>query len=206
MNKKFGFSLTEILIALSIVGVISALTVPTLMNNYQQKALALQFRKSVNDITSAVDMLITEEGKSKFSATTEYANLDTFVTRRLRTIKTCSKDETSSCFANEAYRTINDNSTETFTCAGNSYVLASSAAVCLTKDGTAVKINIDTNGQQGPNIGGRDMFTFYITAEGESKNCNTSACADPVLDTCTKSPTGADCYGILSEANWQMNY
>ena len=93
MNKKFGFSLTEILIALSIVGVISALTVPTLMNNYQQKALALQFRKSVNDITSAVDMLITEEGKSKFSATTEYANLDTFVTRRLRTIKTCSKDE-----------------------------------------------------------------------------------------------------------------
>ena len=32
MNKKFAFTLTEVLITLSIVGVISAMTVPTLMN------------------------------------------------------------------------------------------------------------------------------------------------------------------------------
>ena len=40
-------------------------------------------------------------------ATTEYANLDTFITRRLKTIKTCSKDETNQCFASENYGTIN---------------------------------------------------------------------------------------------------
>ena len=155
MNKKFAFTLSEILVAMAIIGVISALTVPTLLNSYQTKALSLQLRKTVSDIENAVDMLITEEGKSKFSATTGYANLDSFVTNKLKTIKTCSKDETNKCFASENYYNIKSNGTATaFTCAGNSYVLASSAVVCMTKSGSSVKVNVDVNGQDGPNIGG----------------------------------------------------
>ena len=206
MNKKFAFTLSEVLVTMSIIGVISALTVPTLIDSYQRKAYSVQLRKVVNDISNAVDMLITEEGKTKFSATTEYANLDTFITRRLKTIKTCSKDETNQCFASENYGTINGGESKAFTCKGNSYVLAGSSAICLTKDGTAVKINIDINGNEGPNIGGRDMFEFYITAEGEAANCTSGSCQDPTLATCTSSTLGTDCYGILSEANWQMNY
>ena len=103
MNKKFAFTLSEVLVTMGIIGVISALTVPTLVNNYQRKALSLQLRKTVTDIENAVDMLITEEGKTKFSATSYYNNLDGFVTNRLKTIKTCSKDETNECFANEQY-------------------------------------------------------------------------------------------------------
>ena len=53
MNKKFAFTLSEILVAMAIIGVISALTVPTLLNNYQTKALSLELRKTVNDIESA---------------------------------------------------------------------------------------------------------------------------------------------------------
>ena len=59
MNKKFAFTLSEVLVTMGIIGVISALTVPTLVNNYQRKAQALQFRKTVTDIGNAVDMLIT---------------------------------------------------------------------------------------------------------------------------------------------------
>lgn len=206
MNKKFAFSLSEVLVTMSIIGVISALTVPTLINSYQRKAYSVQFRKVVNDIVNAVDMLITEEGKSKFSATTEYGNLDTFITRRFKTIKTCSSSETAECFTGDSYGTISGGSNQAFSCAGNSYVLASSSAICLTKDGSAVKVNIDVNGNEGPNIGGRDMFVFYITADGEAANCPSGSCTDPSTATCTSSALGADCYGVLSEANWQMNY
>lgn len=45
MNKKSAFTLTEVMITVGIIGVISALTVPTLMSNYQRKALAVQIRK-----------------------------------------------------------------------------------------------------------------------------------------------------------------
>lgn len=46
MNKKFAFTLSEVLITMGIIGVISALTVPTLVNNYQRKALALPIKKN----------------------------------------------------------------------------------------------------------------------------------------------------------------
>lgn len=200
MNKKFAFTLSEVLVTMGIIGVISALTVPTLVNNYQRKAQALQFRKTVTDIGNAVDMLITEEGKSKFSATTYYNNLDGFVRDKLKTIKTCSKDETNKCFANENYNTINEAAGSAFTCEGNSYVLASSAAICMTKSGTSVKVNIDVNGQDGPNIGGRDMFIFMINSNGEITGTGNE-------DTCTTSNFGDGCYDLLAEENnWKMNY
>lgn len=211
MNKKFAFTLSEVLVTMSIIGVISALTVPTLVNNYQKKSQIIQLRKTANDIASAIDMLITEEGKSKFSATTEYNNLNTLVKNRLKTIKTCSKtedkDDTGSCFANEKYYSVNGTGDgTTFSCDGNSYILASSAAICLTKtENNSVKINLDINGNQGPNIGGRDMFEFYIRPEGDISPCATGTC-DPKEATCIASDIGKDCYGVITEANWQMNY
>ncbi len=200
MNKKFAFTLSEVLVTMGIIGVISALTVPTLVNNYQRKALALQLRKTVSDIDNAIDMLITEEGKTKFSATSYYNNLDGFITNRLKTIKTCTKDKTNECFANENYNTINGAAGSAFTCEGNSYVLASSAAICMTKSGTSVKVNIDVNGQDGPNIGGRDMFIFMINSNGEITGTGNE-------DTCTTSNFGDGCYDLLAEENnWKMNY
>lgn len=200
MNKKFAFTLSEVLVTMSIIGVISALTVPTLVNSYQRKAQALQLRKTVSDIENAVDMLITEEGKTKFSATSYYNNLDGFITNRLKTIKTCTKDKTNECFANENYNTINGDAGSAFTCEGNSYVLANSAAICMTKSGTSVKVNIDVNGQDGPNIGGRDMFIFMINSNGEITGTGNE-------DTCTTSNFGDGCYDLLAEENnWKMNY
>ena len=200
MNKKFAFTLTEVLVTMGIIGVISALTVPTLMNNYQRKAYSVQLRKITTEIGSAADMLITEEGKSRFSATSEFANLDLFVTRRLKTTKTCASTDVAKCFASENYGSINGNTTEAFACAGNSYVLASSAAICMTKSGTSVKVNIDINGQEGPNIGGRDMFVFMIDGNGEIQGTGNDA-------SCLTSTTGDGCYDLLAEeSNWKMNY
>ena len=63
MNKKSAFTLTEVLITMGVIGIISALTVPTLVNNYQRKAMTVQLRKVANDMSNAADMLMTEEGK-----------------------------------------------------------------------------------------------------------------------------------------------
>lgn len=204
MNRKSAFTLSEVLVTMSIIGVISALTVPTLVNSYQRKAQAVQLRKVVTDISNAVDMLITEEGKTKFSATTYYNNFDGFITNRLKTIKTCTKDKTNECFANENYNTISGEAGSAFTCEGNSYVLASSAAICMYKraslyGGTPVVV-VDVNGQEGPNIGGRDMFTFLITANGEIIGTGHD-------NDCTREAFGDGCYDLLAEENnWHMNY
>ena len=44
MSKK-GFTLAEVLITLSIIGVVAALTVPTLVRNYEDAANAAKAKK-----------------------------------------------------------------------------------------------------------------------------------------------------------------
>lgn len=37
MKKVFAFTLAEVLITLGIIGIVAAMTIPTLINNYQKK-------------------------------------------------------------------------------------------------------------------------------------------------------------------------
>lgn len=51
MKRYKAFTLTEILIAIAIVGVIAGLVLPILMSNFQKAALNHQFTSQVNAIT-----------------------------------------------------------------------------------------------------------------------------------------------------------
>mgnify|MGYP001041185717 CR=1 FL=1 len=158
--------------------------------------MTVQLRKVANDMSNAADMLMTEEGKSKFSATTGYSNLDNFVRNHFKILKTCDKDSTTGCFANEKYRSISGTvSDATYSCAGNSYVLADSAAICLSKDEETgdVVVTTDTNG--------RDLFIFTLSATDGTPGFHGDSAS------CTTTSTGTGCYELLAgENNWTMNY
>ncbi len=208
MKKLSAFTLSEVLITLSIIGVISALTVPTLINSYQKKTQVVQLRKVMNDVANAIDMYITEEGKSKFSATSYYKNsINSLVTQKLKYVKSCSAN-TTGCFASENYLPIGSGDAAEFKCAGTSYLLANSAAICLTKNANGIiTVNVDTNGPDGPNIGGRDMFEFYVNSLGEIRYCSGGGITcDTEKTGCTGSATGKGCAQTLAENAWVMNY
>lgn len=266
MNKKRGFTLSEVLVTMGVIGVIAALTVPTLVNNYQRKAFAIQARKAVLDIENQVDMLITEEGKTSFGATSVSTTdgLDNFMKSHFKILKTCDSQHTSECFANQAYIAIEGNKTNNFTCAGTSYLLANSSVVCAQKissqdveveelvetpdstsrpsfdlstkenkywqvlSGLNIELYIDTNGQEGPNTGGRDMFHMYIQPDGriyDEAVASNLVCSAPggnlanavclnlqgvklkeAVKDCKTSPVGDGCIETLSKNNWEMDY
>ena len=54
-NRRAAFTLAEVLITLGIIGVVAALTIPTLISNYQQFVLNVQFKKTYSLITQTVD-------------------------------------------------------------------------------------------------------------------------------------------------------
>ena len=51
--KKIGFTLAEVLITLGIIGVVAAVTIPTLISNYQKQALFSQFKKTYANLNQA---------------------------------------------------------------------------------------------------------------------------------------------------------
>ena len=52
--KKQGFTLAEVLITLGIIGVVAALTLPTIITKYQHKALETAFKKSYSNLMQAL--------------------------------------------------------------------------------------------------------------------------------------------------------
>ncbi len=58
--KKAGFTLAEVLITLGIIGVVAAMTLPALIQNYQKQVYLNQLKKNYAIITQAVSMLKAE--------------------------------------------------------------------------------------------------------------------------------------------------
>jgi len=56
MKKRSGFTLAEVLITLGIIGVVAAMTIPTLIQNTNSAKFSAQFKKSVSTLSQAAMM------------------------------------------------------------------------------------------------------------------------------------------------------
>ncbi len=189
MNKKFdlGFTLAEVLIAVVIVGVIAAITIPGVVANYNKKVLATQLQKNYVELQEMLLTLKTENYQkglygSRLNQKTGYSVSGTagsFLRDYYKVTQDCVYD-TQPCFADK-YADISTMTDTDFDCSGYSVNVASGAAICIipakiteeeqsdASGGTTTVetknpaiVYIDVNGAKDPNIGGRDMFTFNI--------------------------------------------
>lgn len=61
-SEKFGFTLSEILVTLGVIGTISAITIPSIAYNYRAKVLEEQYRTTYSDIREIGSRLNYEKG------------------------------------------------------------------------------------------------------------------------------------------------
>ncbi len=61
-HKRTAFTLAEVLITLGIIGIVAAITLPTIINNYRVKVLENQFKKADSIIQQAVQKTANEYG------------------------------------------------------------------------------------------------------------------------------------------------
>ena len=62
-NKRVAFTLTEILLACVIVGVISALVLPAFVSKYQETTFERGFEREIKSLNNALDTLAITENK-----------------------------------------------------------------------------------------------------------------------------------------------
>ncbi len=55
-----AFTLAEVLITLGIIGVVTAMTMPSLINNYQQKQYEVKYAKAKNIMTNAINLMMAQ--------------------------------------------------------------------------------------------------------------------------------------------------
>lgn len=61
-SRKIAFTLAEVLITLGIIGVVAAMTLPSLITNYQEKQRVSQLKKVYSALSQAFVSALQENG------------------------------------------------------------------------------------------------------------------------------------------------
>jgi prepilin-type N-terminal cleavage/methylation domain-containing protein len=93
--KKSGFTLAEVLITLVIIGVIAAMTVPTLMNNTNSQEFRSALKKAISALNQAVTMQYALEGTLLSDYSTAESVVQNVFSSRLNVINTGTASSTN---------------------------------------------------------------------------------------------------------------
>ena len=75
-SPKSAFTLAEVLITLAIIGVVAAMTIPTLLTNFQKKATAVRVKKAYAEYAQAIKLSEVDNGPMQTWNMTIYGNVD----------------------------------------------------------------------------------------------------------------------------------
>ncbi len=79
-----GFTLAEVLITLGIIGVVAAMTMPSLIANYQNKELLTRVKKTYSTFYNAVNLALAETGSSEITSVFDTSNTSLQTTQNMQ--------------------------------------------------------------------------------------------------------------------------
>ncbi|OGH98741.1 MAG: hypothetical protein A2104_00195 [Candidatus Melainabacteria bacterium GWF2_32_7] len=178
-NRIKAFTLAEVLVTLMVIGVVAALTIPSLIQSYQDNSNRVAFKKIYSSINQATLMIMSDNGGTMKGLTIDGHNFAKLYEDQFRIIKSCpAASLPGNCWhnANDWYY-LNGNAvgesnavgfittngsffyiqrlTPTPDCGNAAYVYPACAL-----------ITVDVNGWKIPNTVGKDIFKVYVTENG----------------------------------------
>lgn len=221
---KKGFTLAEVLITLGIIGIVSALTIPTLVMNHQSKVRITQLQKVYNDISNAAMAALADERVDSLDYTYIYENINgamNFLKKYLNVAKTCDSENFDDCMGSTyssldgtASAAVADILPDNSQCAA----LTSGASVCAVfvraDDGYEwhgeISLVVDVNGPGAPNTNGIDLFQFLMYSDGKVGNGYTyndyAASGDRCEEFKSSASYGGSCFSKVVADGWKMDY
>lgn len=177
-KKKHAFTLPEVLITLAIIGVVAAMTIPTLITNIQDRQFKVKFKQSISIISQAMKTVYAESDETYTS--TDWLQMPIYFCKLEKTLKVmnsgidCTKVSDDTIYESSSeWPYFKDgvrwHSTNKWYDKNGNPQFLNGAYRPLTMDlinGTRINFNcgtlifIDVNGDKGPNTIGRDIYTM----------------------------------------------
>lgn len=98
--KKYGFTLAEVLLTLGIIGIIAAITIPTLIKNTNDQQYKAALKSAYSDLSQAATQIRNDNGGSFYRVCGYWADsclYQTFITY-FKNAKTCADAQAGGCW------------------------------------------------------------------------------------------------------------
>lgn len=185
MNYSRAFTLAEVLVTLMVIGVVAAVTIPTLNQNIKSNQYVAGVLKADSVLSQAINRMKLDYGPVGLGKSwNSEADFVEGFSKQFNTVKTCSKSNCEDCYDFDKMRNLDGSKSTTFTKGpvivstdGMVYFVlfygstassnsASTAAMYSMPEEDAKKIvariSVDVNGRKGPNQSGRDIHHFIV--------------------------------------------
>ncbi len=197
-KKTLAFTVAEILVAMSIVGVVAAMTIPTLHYNKTKKEYSVKIKNFYSRMQNAVEDMQIDKGS--FKDMKKPANTDAAMTWYMNNV--------------DPYM-------------GHQYVkdkkvyYKDGSSLALIYIGGCLDVNYDVNGDKSPNRSGYDIYrflycfdrgersgwfgdedTFFGTYGGELVKTGTTR--GQMINKCGDKEGTAYCSRLLQVDNWEF--
>lgn len=231
-RKRDGFTLSEVLITLSIVGILAILVLPGLIKDTNNKAMMANLQSSVSTLNNAVQNEILSKGARTIDDTNIKSNPEEF----LQTLDIMNLSKTD-IFA-DSYKSLSGNNIAKPQSLEAGATLKNGVAVGLktyksiissalvNNNSSCTIVYLDINGKNPPNIVGVDLFALKLSwtnlaleasdmvqhfgelgafPGGTIGATNDNATIDSIKTKC-KNGDPAACYYLAERTSFDPNY
>lgn len=183
IEYMFAFTLAEVLITLGIIGIVAAITIPSLIQNSQEKATVSQLKKTYSTLSQAVALAVQEYGTidtwdlGNYGDTGKAINIFNKLSPYLKISKTCTGPVSNGCNPKNSYNLSGGSYAWNWDTVqyraelvdGTYLYVINGTANCISNFGTTANLKqgcayiyADINGSKSPNTIGKDIFLFYL--------------------------------------------
>ena len=180
--KKNGFTLAEVLITIGIIGIVAAMTLPSIIENHQKQETVSRLRKAYATLSQVIARSAVDNGDvsqwegaswgEDLTSSETTKKLETFVKTYIIpymiVTKDCGLGNIKGC-RNEKFCIKSKQQCWNSTPSYAYYFITPDARYVISYDnsgGVTVNnrfgVSIDVNGNSGPNVYGRDVFFGFI--------------------------------------------
>lgn len=228
-----GFTLAEVLITLGIIGVVAAMTIPSLITKYQKKAIETKFKEDFSIIQQVIRSntandteinMAVQDGSSAYLKTF----FDTYFAPYMKYSHVCYEKE--GCWQNRGpNKTLTGQS-----CLDDRKGIGIGSGIITIKmyngtnicidawswgnymktyfgintSGNGLSIYIDANGDSGPNVIGKDIYIITYTPEYGILPAGYHESLSTINQNCSKNATGINagffCLMRIKNHGWQI--
>lgn len=231
-KHRLAFTLAETLITLGIIGIVAAITLPTLINTYKKAVTISQLKKSYSILEQTIKMAERDYGTINDWEEWNDAEpiLNKYFLPYLKGAKVYGKTsdyKKAMCYEPNSKLFTNADDGHLYNWLDGVHIATpfyNKTASIRLSDGTCIGLNpsgvaydkyvsIDINGSsRGPNIAGKDLFFYTITSKG-IKPVGYDWDYDTLSQTstrnaCNNSATfgGLVCAAKIMAEGWKINY
>lgn len=207
-----GFTLAEVLITLGIIGVVAAMTIPTIINNTQNAEFSTAMKKTYSVLSNATSKMLADNSGTIWDVSPSdqnqlSINMKDAYKQYLYTIQDGTMSSLISISGWYGYKST------------TSLVITTGRYGLITKDGTFMRffsaqncsgtvpsglsycgnITVDTNGNKKPNMMGKDAGIFFLLKDSSNNyklvpgGTLTGYTCDPETNGSTSQSTSDGC-------------